>query len=354
MRFDLTDVQASFKAKGETLGRDLGLDATAADAVMGAARAGLLERRADLVSIAAAVEAVAHGSPSAAMAIGMHSVVASAAAGIEQFGDLLFRGEMRGALALSSEDIPTAKPLANDEREPENANLEHGTRNYRLSGRASWVAPVADGGLAIVGARSGDDLVALAVPIAGRGVSVQRVEAAGLRPLVCAHLSMQDAEAFHVGATIPVMARLRVLIAAVGLGIGRRALQEALVAARAAGGGAAGEQTVQGLLADAATELDAALMLTWKAATEDERLTLSSASMAKLAATGAAQRAIERTTQVVGVDTFRAGHVIERLAQDVRALELFAGRTEALRAAVAEEVLPQTNAKFKMQNANPV
>jgi alkylation response protein AidB-like acyl-CoA dehydrogenase len=76
--------------------------------------------------------------------------------------------------------------------------------------------------------------------------------------------------------------------------------------------------------------------------------------MAKLAATGAAQRAIERTTQVVGVDTFRAGHVIERLAQDVRALELFAGRTEALRAAVAEEVLPQTNAKFKMQNANPV
>jgi ABC-2 type transport system permease protein len=36
-------------------------------------------------------------------------------------------------------------------------------------------------------------------------------------------------------------------------------------------------------------------------------------------------------TQVVGVETFHAGHVIERLAQDVRALELFAGRTEALR-----------------------
>jgi hypothetical protein len=42
----------------------------------------------------------------------------------------------------------------------------------------------------------------------------------------------------------------------------------------------------------------------------------------------------------VGVETFRAGHVIERLAQDVRALELFAGRTEALRTAVAAEVLP--------------
>lgn len=321
MRFDFTEVQAAWKSKGEALGRDLGLDATAADAVMGAARAGVLERRADLVSIAAAVEAVAHGSPAAAMAIAMHTVAAGAAASLERFGDLLFRGEQRGALALSSEDVPVAKDNA-------------------LSGRASWVAPIVDGGLAIVGARRGDEVAAFAVPLAGRGVTIQRIDAAGLRPLVCAHLSLQDADGFHVGPPVPLMAKLRVLIAAVGLGIGRRALQEALVAARAAGGGAAGEQTVQGLLADAATDLDAALLLTWKAACEDAQLTLSSASMAKLAATVAAQRAIERTTQVVGVETFRAGHVIERLAQDVRALELFAGRTEALRAAVAETVLP--------------
>jgi alkylation response protein AidB-like acyl-CoA dehydrogenase len=333
MRFDLTDVQSSWKSKGETLGRELGVDATAADAVMGAARVGLLERRADLMSIAAAVEAVAHGSPSAAMAIAMHTVVAGTAASLEKFGDLLFRGELRGALALSSEDVPLA-------------------RGSSLSGRASWVAPIVNGGLAIVGARSGDELAAFAVSLDNRGVQVDTVEAAGLHPIVCAHLTLNEAEAVHVGPTVPVMARLRVLIAAVGLGIGRRALQEALVAARAAGGGAAGEQTVQGLLADAATELEAALMLTWKAAADDTRLRLSDASMAKLAATGAAQRAIERTTQVVGVETFRAGHVIERLAQDVRALELFAGRTEALRAAVAEDVLPTPNAEFRMQNAS--
>ena len=329
MRFDLTDVQSSWKSKGETLGRDLGVNATAADAVMGAARVGLLDRRADLVSIAAAVEAMAHGSPSAAMALAMHTVVAGAASSIERVGDLLFRGELGGALALSSEDVPLA-------------------RGNTVSGRAAWVAPIVDGGLAVVGARNGDDLAAFAVPLTGRGVTVEPVEAAGLRPLVCAHLMLRDAEAVHVGPTVPVMARLRVLIAAVGLGIGRRALEEALVSARAAGGGAAGEQTVQGLLADAATELDAALMLTLKAAAEDSSLTLSAASMAKLAATGAAQHAIAWTTQVVGVDTFRAGHVSERLAQDVRALELFAGRTEALRAAVAEEVLPQQNAASRM------
>jgi len=41
-----------------------------------------------------------------------------------------------------------------------------------------------------------------------------------------------------------------------------------------------------------------------------------------------------------GLDSFRRGHIIESLTQDVRALELFAGRTEALREAVASETLP--------------
>ena len=321
MRFDLTDVQSSWRSKGEALGRELGPDAAAADAVMGAARAGLLERRADLLSTAVAVEAVAHGSPAAAMALAMHSVTAHAAASDARFGDLLFRGEQVGALALSSEDVP----VMNGER---------------VSGRASWVAPIVEGGLAIVGARRGDEIVAVAVPLAGGGVSIDEIQPSGLRPLVCAHLGFDDAEAFGVGATVPVMARLRVVIAAAGLGIGRRALEEALLAARASGAGASGEQTVQGLLADAATELDAALLLICNAASAPS-LTLADASMAKLAATGAAQRAIERATQVVGVETFRHGHIIERLAQDVRALELFAGRTEALRAAVAENVLPK-------------
>ena len=41
----------------------------------------------------------------------------------------------------------------------------------------------------------------------------------------------------------------------------------------------------------------------------------------------------------VGAESFAAGHAIERLTQDVRALELFAGRNEALREAVAVDLL---------------
>jgi alkylation response protein AidB-like acyl-CoA dehydrogenase len=153
-------------------------------------------------------------------------------------------------------------------------------------------------------------------------------------------VTFADVPCAPLGATLPFMTRVRVLLAATGLGMGRRALREALHASHGhRGRGAGGEQTVQGLLADAATELDAATMLTWKAAAA-AGLSLAEASMAKLAVTEATQRAVARATQVVGVDSFRRGHVVERLAQDVRALELFAGRTEALREAVAAEILP--------------
>ena len=82
-------------------------------------------------------------------------------------------------------------------------------------------------------------------------------------------------------------------------------------------------------------------MLTWQAAAQGADVSLAAGSMAKLAATSAAQAAVVRATQVVGVDSFRRGHVIERLTQDVRAIELFAGRTEALRESVADAELPR-------------
>ncbi len=132
---------------------------------------------------------------------------------------------------------------------------------------------------------------------------------------------------------------MRILLAAAGLGMGSARCARRCDAARAyIRNGAGGEQTVQGLLADAATELDAARLLTWKAASGDWA-SLGEASAAKLVATEATQRAVARATQVIGGDSFRRGHIVEQLAQDVRALELFAGRTEALREAVARDYL---------------
>jgi alkylation response protein AidB-like acyl-CoA dehydrogenase len=329
--FDLSDIQQSWKQKAEALGRELTEDSAAADVIMGAARFGLVDPRADLLSAAVAVEALASESAAAAIALALHTGVLLSLVPDERhpvspnasapFLTSLVRGETVGAIALSTEDVPT----------------EH---EERLTGRASLVGPLTGRGIAVVGARRGDALVACAVALDASGIAVDTFRTAALRGVVCGHLTLTDVPAIPVGPTVPFMVRVRILLAAAGLGMGRRALRDALTAAHGyRGRGAGGEQTVQGLLADAATELDAAMMLTWKAASAPT-LSLSDASMAKLASTEATQRAVARATQVIGIDSFRRGHVIEHLAQDVRALELFAGRTEALREAIADETLP--------------
>jgi alkylation response protein AidB-like acyl-CoA dehydrogenase len=321
MNFNLTEVQQSWKARGRALGRELPPDAAAADVIMGAARVGLVDARADLLAAAVAVEALAHESASSAFTLGLHLAVTLGVADDDRFSALL-RGELVGAIALSSEEFPAHA-------------------DGHLTGRATWVAPLTNRGLAFVAAPAGDGLAACAVALDAPGVTIERMMTAALRGVVCGHVRFDRTSAITLGATLPYMTRARILLAAAGLGMGRRALDEALRAARAySRKGAGGEQTVQGLLADAATELDAAMLLTWKAALPAEP-SLSGASMAKLAATDATQRALARATQVLGGDSFRRGHIVEQLAQDVRALELFAGRTEALREAVANDSLPR-------------
>jgi alkylation response protein AidB-like acyl-CoA dehydrogenase len=320
MDFSLSEVQHSWQSRAEALGRELPEDAAAAEVIGGAARAGLIDPHIDLLSAAAAVEGLATEAAGLALALALHLSVVLASAKDDGY-DTLARGEVVGAIGLSTEQVPVD---------------ETGV----LTGVASWVGPLTDHGIAVVGARCGRDLCGYVIALDAPGVTADVVSTGALRGFVWGHLSLKRVPASPLGSPLPIMARVRVLLAAAGLGMGRRALREALTAAKGyRGRGAGGEQTVQGLLADAATELDAAMLLMWKAASAPA-LSLSDASMAKLAATEAVQGAVARATQVIGAESFRRGHIIERLAQDVRALELFAGRTEALRDAVAAEVLP--------------
>ena len=320
MDFEWTEVQRSWREKAKALGRELAENAAAADVVMGAARVGIIDPQADLLAAALAVEALACESPAAGMTLALHTTTLMADLSQSSIADSLARGETVGALVLSSEDVPT---------------MEEG----RLSGRASWVGPITERGIAVVGARQGSSIVACGVALDDERVHITEVKTSALRGFVWAYLAFSGARYVGAGETTSIMARARALIACVALGICNRALRESLAVVRREHG-AGGEQTVQGLLADTATELEAARMLTWKAAARGDDVSLAEASRAKLAATTAAQAAVVRATQVVGVDSFRHGHVIERLTQDVRAIELFAGRTETLREAVADAELP--------------
>lgn len=318
MNFNLSPIQNAWQARAQQVVAALPPDASAERIVADAARAQLLDVEEDLLAAAVAVEAFAATSASAAVVLALHTCVVRSL-GEHPAVESLIRGEVVGALALSADQHPAGGP--------------------RLSGRASWVAPWTRDGVAIVGGRVDDQLVAYAVRLDAATVSAQAIEADALGSIAWRHLTLDGTPAIALGPTPPIMARARILLAAAGLGMGKRALREAMQVARSSNKlGAGGEQTVQGLLADAATELDAAMLLTWKAAAARE-LSLADASLAKLMATEATQRAVTRATQVVGADSFTAGHIVDVLARDVRALELFAGRTEALREAAAAETL---------------
>ncbi len=143
----------------------------------------------------------------------------------------------------------------------------------------------------------------------------------------------------------------RVAIAAQALGVGAAALREALqhAKAREAFGQPIGNfQAIQWMLADIATELDAARMLTLKAAGSVGRSLHAGdrvgtravdASMAKLFASEAAHRAADKAMQILASKGYRRGSVVERLFRDVRATEIYQGTSEVQRMVIAEHIL---------------
>jgi butyryl-CoA dehydrogenase len=102
-------------------------------------------------------------------------------------------------------------------------------------------------------------------------------------------------------------------------------------------------QAVQWMLAGMATELDAARMLTYRAAAAkdtQERCT-SEAAMAKLYTSEAAHRAADQTMQIFAAEGYRRGSTAERLVRDVRATEIYQGTSEVQRMVIAASEIAQ-------------
>jgi acyl-CoA dehydrogenase len=136
----------------------------------------------------------------------------------------------------------------------------------------------------------------------------------------------------------------RTSVAAAALGFGQRALDEALQYARQRamfGRKLADFQLTQAALADMATDLDAARLLTYRAAwlrDQGENVTRE-AAMAKMTATETAQRVIDRAVQMFGGRGVVCGQIVERLYRDIRALRIYEGATEVQKLIIARELL---------------
>jgi acyl-CoA dehydrogenase len=136
----------------------------------------------------------------------------------------------------------------------------------------------------------------------------------------------------------------RTSVAAAALGFAQRALEEALqqAAKRAMFGKTLADfQLTQAALADMATELDAARLLTYRAAWLRDRgePVTREAAMAKMAATETAQRVIDRALQMFGGRGVVCGEIVERLYRDIRALRIYEGATEVQKLIIGRELL---------------
>ena len=137
----------------------------------------------------------------------------------------------------------------------------------------------------------------------------------------------------------------RASVGAAACGMARRALDESLLHAKTReqfGKPLAGHQLIQTKLADMATELDAARLLTYRAAyLKDHGAEHSTreASEAKLFATEAAQRIIDQAVQIHGGAGLVRGTVVERLYREVRALRIYEGTSEIQKVVIAREIL---------------
>ena len=314
----------------------------------------------DHVSYALAIEAIARASATMAVILAVHNSLvaevilrAGSPAQRAQWLTPLASGAAIGAFALSEADAGT--DAANQQ-----TTAVTTPDGYVLNGRKVWVANGAAASVAVIfaattpGAR-GRGVSAFLVPLDRQGVGREPgVDSLGVRGLGCVDLTLTDVRVSsdeRIGAENGgfALARLaldagRVAIAAQALGVGQAALDEALQHARTRetfGRPIAQYQAIQWFLADMATELQAARLLTLKAAAACDLPEPygTEAAMAKLAASEAAHHAADKAMQVLASAGYRRGSTVERLFRDARATEIYQGTSEVQKMIIAASVL---------------
>jgi acyl-CoA dehydrogenase len=229
---------------------------------------------------------------------------------------------------------------------------------YRLNGLKTWIS---NGGIAdfyVVFARTGEapgarGISAFIVDADSPGLEIaERIDVMAPHPLATLHFNNvlvphakrigEAGEGFKVAmATLDVF---RTSVAAASLGFARRALDESIVWAKQRkmfGGTLADFQITQTKLAQMATLLDAATLLTYRAAwlrDQGQRIT-QEAAMAKMTATENAQQIIDMAVQMHGGMGVKKGCIVESLYREIRALRIYEGATEVQQLIIGRDLL---------------
>ncbi len=136
----------------------------------------------------------------------------------------------------------------------------------------------------------------------------------------------------------------RIGIAAQAIGIGRACLEDSLAYAKerqAFGKPIAELQAIQWMLADMATEVDAARLLAWRAATLKDRGEpyVAEAAIAKLFASDVAMKSARNCVQIFGGYGYLKDFPAERHYRDAKITEIYEGTSEIMKLIIAEDML---------------
>lgn len=261
-------------------------------------------------------------------------------------------GEWLSAFALSEEN-------AGSDVAAMSCSATRDGNEYVLNGEKTWIS---NGGIAdvyTVFARTGEapgtrGISAFVVYADDPGFSiVKRINVIAPHPLATIRfdncripsdrLLGTSGEGFKIAMrTLDIF---RASVAAAALGFARRAQDEALAYAKQRsmlGGKLADLQLTQAALGDMAIGVDAAALLTYRAAwrRDVQKLpTTREAAMAKMTATETAQQVIDRAVQMFGGRGVQTGEIVESLYREIRALRIYEGATEVQKLIVAREML---------------
>lgn len=231
--------------------------------------------------------------------------------------------------------------------------------DWVLDGEKTWISNGGIADLYVVFARTGEGpgakgLSAFIVPADTPGLRVaERLETIAPHPL--ARLSFEGArlpadaiigepgQGFRIAMS--VLDVFRSTVAAAALGFARRAMDASLdrAASRELFGAPLFEmQMVQGHIAEMALDIDAAALLTYRAAwSKDSGAPRVSreAAMAKLFSTDQAQNIIDAAVQIHGGDGVRSGSVPETLYREIRALRIYEGASDVQKIIIARAAM---------------
>ncbi|MFZ3290214.1 MAG: acyl-CoA dehydrogenase family protein [Telluria sp.] len=261
------------------------------------------------------------------------------------------RGDAIAAFALSEPDA------GSDVAAMQCAAVREGD-HYVLNGEKTWISNGGIADLYVVFARSGEapgarGISAFIVDAGLPGFEIaERIDVIAPHPLArirftncrvpAAKLLGEAGKGFKVAmATLDIF---RTSVAAAALGFARRALDEALQRATSRkmfGKTLADFQLTQAKLAQMATGIDAAALLTYRAAWQRDqgRRVTKEAAMAKLTATETAQQVIDAALQMFGGLGVVSEQPVERLYREIRALRIYEGATEVQQLIIARELL---------------